>query len=84
MVEDPRNYISNYSNTTSDHLPVNARFQLVKSDQTIAFGALAAKTFGDVPFNLSATASSNLLVTYLSSDPLIASITGNTITILKA
>jgi endonuclease/exonuclease/phosphatase family metal-dependent hydrolase len=82
-IEDPRTYINNYTNTTSDHLPVTARFQLVKTDQTITFAALPAKTVGDAPFNLTATSSSGLAVSYTSSDPTIASISGNTVTILK-
>ena len=52
--------------------------------QTINFGALSAKTFGNAPFALTATASSGLTVTYASSDPLVASISGATVTILKA
>ncbi|MBY0436039.1 MAG: T9SS type A sorting domain-containing protein, partial [Cyclobacteriaceae bacterium] len=55
-----------------------------KSDQTITFGALTPKTFGDPAFLLTASASSGLNVTYASSDPSIASITSSTVTILKA
>ena len=85
IVEDPRTYISNYVNTTSDHLPVSARFLLsVKTDQAISFNALPAKTFGDASFVLSAVSTSGLPVSYTSSDPTVASISGNTVTILKA
>ena len=85
IVEDPRTYISNYVNTTSDHLPVSARFLLsVKADQAITFSALPAKTFGDAAFTLSAFSTSGLPITYTSSDATIASISGNTVTILKA
>ncbi len=52
-------------------------------EQTITFGELPTKTFGDTPFELSATASSNLAVTFSSSDPTVASIEGNKVTILK-
>ncbi|WP_165864764.1 Ig-like domain-containing protein [Rufibacter latericius] len=31
-VEDPRSYVTNYSNTTSDHLPVYARFAFTAND----------------------------------------------------
>lgn len=55
-----------------------------KNTQTITFSTLAAKTYGDANFNLSATASSNLPVTYTSSDQTIATISGEVITILKA
>ncbi|HML57842.1 MAG TPA: putative Ig domain-containing protein, partial [Ferruginibacter sp.] len=53
-------------------------------DQTITFGALSNVTFGDAPFNLTATASSGLPVSYSSSNPLVASISGNTVTIVGA
>ncbi len=83
-IEDARAYVSNYINTTSDHLPVSARFLLsVKTDQTITFNALPAKTFGDAVFALSASSTSGLPITYASSDPTVASISGNIVTILK-
>src|SRR6266478_4036547 len=51
-----------------------------KSDQTITFGGLASKTFGDAPFAVSATASSGLAVSFsILSGP--ATISGNTVTI---
>ncbi|MCV9387576.1 MBG domain-containing protein [Reichenbachiella ulvae] len=58
-------------------------FTTPKLDQTITFGALTSVTYGDPNFNLGATASSGLTVSYVSSDPTIASISGNTVTILK-
>jgi autotransporter-associated beta strand protein len=54
------------------------------TSQTITFGALPAKAYLDAPFALTATASSGLTVSYMSSDPLVASVSGNTVTILKA
>ena len=54
-----------------------------KANQTITFGPLAAKVMGDPPFNLTATASSGLVVTYSSSDPTTASVSGTQVTILK-
>ena len=56
----------------------------IKSPQTITFGSLASKTFGESSFNLSATASSGLPISFLSSDPTVASINGNSVAILKA
>jgi autotransporter-associated beta strand protein len=53
-------------------------------NQTITFGPLPAKTYGDAPFGLTATASSLLTVSYESSDPTVASVSGSTVTILKA
>ena len=52
--------------------------------QTITFGALAAVTSGGASFELAATASSTLNVSYSSSDPSVASIAGNTVTIVGA
>jgi sugar lactone lactonase YvrE len=51
--------------------------------QAITFAALGTKAYGDLPFQLTATASSGLPVTYVSSDPTVATISGNTVTILK-
>ena len=50
--------------------------------QTITFGSLASKTYGDATFSLSATASSGLSVSYASSNPLVATVSGNTVTIV--
>ena len=84
-VEDPRTYISNYTNTTSDHLPVSARFLLdVKTDQTITFNTLPAKKYGDAAFTLSASSTSGLPISYSTSDATVVSIAGNSVTILKS
>ncbi len=42
-------------------------FSIAKADQTITFGALAGKIFGDADFAVSATASSSLTVTFAPS-----------------
>jgi len=84
-VEDPRTYINNYSTTTSDHLPVSARFLLSnKADQTITFNTLASKTFGDAAITLDGTNSSGMTVIYSSSDSNVATVNGNTLTIVGA
>lgn len=84
-VEDPRTYISNYTNTTSDHLPVSARFLLdVKTDQTITFSTLPAKKYDDAALTLSASSTSGLPISYSTSDATVASIVGNSVTILKS
>jgi len=54
------------------------------SDQSITFGALTAKTFGNAPFGLTATASSSLTVTYTSSNTSVATVSGSTLTIVGA
>ena len=55
-----------------------------KLAQTITFGALAAKTTLDLPFALTAYSSAKLPITYTSSDPTVATVTGNIVRILKA
>ncbi|MEQ8416539.1 MAG: Ig-like domain-containing protein, partial [Imperialibacter sp.] len=58
------------------------RFTTGKLNQTITFGALPEKAFGEAPFALSATASSGLTVAYASSNPAVATLSGNTVTIV--
>ena len=52
--------------------------------QNIDFAALPSKTYGDTAFELSATASSGLPVEYQSSNPEVATVTGNSINIAGA
>lgn len=55
-----------------------------KQIQTITFAPINGKKVNDAPFELTATASSGLSVTFTSADPSIASIVGNMVTIHKA
>lgn len=55
----------------------------LKAPQTISFDSLAVHIYGDVNFDLNATASSSLPVSYMSSDETVATISGNTVTILS-
>jgi hypothetical protein len=63
--------------------PVSRSFTVAKANQTITFGALAPKTFGDAPFALGATVSSGLPITY-SIVSGSATVTGNMLTITGA
>jgi RHS repeat-associated protein len=54
-----------------------------KANQTITFAPIAA-TYGDAPFPLNASASSGLTVSYASSNPAVATVTGGVVTILGA
>lgn len=56
----------------------------IKADQTITFGSLLSKTYGDASFNPGATASSGLAVSYASSDTSVATVSGSMVTLLKA
>jgi len=68
------------ANVTQDQIIVSASL----TNQTISFGALNAVTYGDASFSLTATGgASGNPVTYLSSDPTIASISGNIVSIIK-
>ncbi len=49
--------------------------------QTITFNSLPTQTFGDSAFHLTATASSQLPITYTSSDSSVASISGSLVSI---
>lgn len=74
---------SQVGNTNYNPATDVAQVQVVdKLAQTITFDALAGKAFGDVPFALSATASSGLTVSYVSSNTAVATVSGNMVTIL--
>jgi hypothetical protein len=72
------------NNNYNPAVDVSRQLTVNKASQNITFAPLEAKTFGDVPFSLSASASSALLITYASSDPSVVAIDGNTVTILRA
>lgn len=55
-----------------------------KQLQTISFASLPTKTFGDAAFDLSASASSDLPVQFVSSNTSVATINGNLVSIVAA
>jgi len=65
-----------YSRVNQDML-----IDIGKASQEITFSELAPRIFGEVPFSPVASASSGLPVTFETSNPLIASATGNTVTL---
>lgn len=69
---------ANYSGTASGSLVI------AKAAQTLTFDALSAVTFGAAPFDLNATATSSLSVAFASSNPLVATVSGKTVTIVGA
>ncbi len=71
-------------NNYNPAIPVLQPLTVNKANQTITFGALAAKTYGDSDFALGASVSSTLTVTYNSSNPAVATVVGNTIHIVGA
>lgn len=60
----------------------NGTLTLTKADQAITFDALAPKNMGDPDFNLTATSTSGLDVSYSSSNLQVAQVNGNTVTIV--
>lgn len=56
----------------------------IRDTQTITFPLVPSATFGDAPFPLTGTSSSGLTLTYDSSDPSVATISGNMVTIVGA
>jgi len=61
-----------YDDGTGDFVPIiggpaAATIQVLKGNQTITFGALPNKTFADVDFSVSATATSGLTVGFTAS-----------------
>ena len=55
-----------------------------KADQIITFGPLGTKSYGDAPFDVGATASSILPVTFSSQTEGTCTVTGNTVTIVHS
>ena len=71
------------------HIAVLGRSITVTQDatqlsQTISFGSLADQVYGASPFAVSATASSNLAVSFASTTTSICSVSGSTVTLLSA
>ena len=67
--------------------PVNQSFAVTAAAltaQTIAFGALANQTLGAAPFTISATATSNLPVSFVSLTPAVCAVNGTQVTLLAA
>lgn len=63
---------------------VGSNYQPVLEDQTIEFPVLTEKTFGDTSFELTAYATSDLEVTFTSSNPAVAQVQNNVVTIVGA
>ena len=61
---------------------VGHAFAVAKEAQTIAFPNPGAQTYGGLPFTLSATASSNLPVSYASTTSTICTVSSSTVTLL--
>lgn len=78
------NYWALAYNTAGSANSTLATVTVAKTAQTITFGAVAAKIFGNAPFALGATASSGLTVSYASSNTAVATVSGSNVTIVGA
>ncbi len=70
------------TNSAGTSAPATISFNIEKGNQTITFAVLADKQYGDVPFNLNATTTSGLPITYNSNNANVATISGNLVTII--
>ncbi|MEI6785180.1 MAG: MBG domain-containing protein, partial [Verrucomicrobiota bacterium] len=61
---------------------VNRSFNVTLASQAITFSPLSARAYGSGSFDLSATASSGLTVSYVSSDTGVATLSGSTVTLV--
>jgi hypothetical protein len=61
---------------------VQQSLSVAKANQNITFGALASAKVGDAPITLGGTATSGLAVSYTSSNPAVATVSGNTLTVV--
>lgn len=68
----------NVATSVSQTLTVN------KAAQTITFGALSSKTYGDSSFSITGSASSGLPISYSSSNTSVATVSGSFVTIVGA
>jgi sugar lactone lactonase YvrE len=67
--------------TYSAATAVNQPFQVTQTSQTISFDALANRVLGTAPFTATATASSGLPVSFLSTTLTVCTVAGNTVTL---
>jgi hypothetical protein len=60
----------------------SSAFNIAKANQTITFGALGNKTYGDPDFSVNATASSSLAVSFSSQTLPVCTVSGTTVHIV--
>ncbi|MBT1700146.1 T9SS type A sorting domain-containing protein [Fulvivirgaceae bacterium PWU4] len=67
----------------SPAVSVEHTLEVSKSTQTISFTLEGSKSFGDAPFALQATSSAGLPVSYTSTNTEVATVSGNTVTVVS-
>jgi CSLREA domain-containing protein len=65
-------------------LTASAAIDMMEQAQTITFGPLPNQPFGTTAFNVSATASSGLPVTFASTTPTVCTVAGSTVNLVSA
>jgi hypothetical protein len=68
----------NYSAAT----PVSRSFTVSQATQTITFGTLSNRSYSPTPFNISATASSGLPVSFASTTATVCTVSGSSVTMV--
>jgi hypothetical protein len=63
---------------------VSKGFQVTQATQTITFPAIPNHVLGDVPFGISATATSGLPVSFASITSAVCSVSGSTVTLVQS
>lgn len=81
---DAGNYYCVVSNQCNNVRSSIASLKVTKVSQIIDFPEIPYKTYGDLAFSLSAKTDKGLTINYQSSNPSVAKISGNIVTILKA
>jgi parallel beta-helix repeat protein len=77
--------VSDGVNDLSNRRNANYKGPFCGTPQTINFDPLAAKTYGDAPFTISATGgASGQPVTFTSATPTVCTVSGNTVTLVTA
>jgi hypothetical protein len=72
------------TNSTGTVYGNDVSFTTQSTSQTISFGALDTKTYGDAPYDLTATSTSGLAISYSSNNTAVARVSGSTVTIVGA
>jgi len=65
-------------------LTASAATDIMEQAQTITFGPLPNQPFGTASFNVSATASSGLPITFASTTPAVCTVAGSTVNLISA
>jgi hypothetical protein len=68
-------------NGTEAAIPLGSMV-FVKNEQTVTFDSFSSKNANDAPFDLTASASTGFPITFTSSNTDVATISGNTVTIV--